>query len=68
MIAIALAAADELEDVPSEISFILMSWDVVKVLDETRSDLIIVLESTSLKPNLAKSSMLPLFPLSVFYI
>ena len=61
LIAIAFAAADALSDAPISISLIFMSCEAVRALVDTKSDLITVLESTSLKPNLAKSSILPLF-------
>jgi hypothetical protein len=56
-----LAAADALSDAPISTSLIFMSWDDVSALVETKSDLMTVLESTSLNPNLAKSSIFPLF-------
>jgi len=68
LIAIALDAADELSEAPISISLILISWDAVRALVETKSDRITVLESTSLNPNLAKSSILPLldaYPLAL---
>ena len=58
-IATALAAADELVDDPTAVSLILISCEDVNEFAETRSELIWVDESTSLKPNLARSSILP---------
>ena len=59
LIETAFAAADEFVEAPTAVSFILISCEAVKAFVETMSELICVLESTSLKPNLAKSSMLP---------
>ena len=55
----AFAAAEALVDEPTAVSFILMSCEEVSAFVETRSELIWVLESTSLNPNLARSSILP---------
>ena len=52
-------AAAELVDAPTAVSFIFISWDAVNAFVETKSELICVFESTSLKPNLAKSSIFP---------
>ena len=42
LIETAFAAADELVDAPTAVSFILISWDAVKAFVETKSELICV--------------------------
>ena len=58
-IASAFAAAEALVEAPTAISFILISCEAVNALVLTKSELICVLLSISLNPNLCKSSIFP---------